>query len=261
MKIITLTKKNLIVICSAVLVVVVASCLVIKGISVTTSAQNKKLPIYCVQSDKKQVCLSFDAGWGNEDTEKLIEILGKYNVKATFFLVGQWVDKYPQSVKQLSAAGHSIQNHSDTHPYMTQLSRDNMQSQIEECNEKIKKLTGKKPILLRPPYGDYNNALIETLSEINMYGIQWDVDSLDWKDYDAQTIYNNVIPKVKSGSIILFHNAALHTPEALPMIIEELKKQGYSFAKIEDMIYKDNFHMDHAGMQISDVITTAKNTD
>ena len=257
MKIFTVTKKNLLMAGGIILCGLIISLGFIKGFSVATMSQKKLTPIYCVQTDKKVVCLSFDAGWGNEDTQKLIDILGKYNIKATFFLVGQWVDKYPDSTKALSDAGHSIQNHSNTHPYMTQLSAENMKNQVEECNKKIEKITGKKPLLLRPPYGDYNNTLVKTLEGMGMYSVQWDVDSLDWKDYDAQTIYNNVVPKVKPGSIILFHNAALHTPEALPKIIEELKKQGYSFMTIADLIYKTDYHIDGTGMQISDITNAA----
>ncbi|MGN0173444.1 MAG: polysaccharide deacetylase family protein, partial [Acutalibacteraceae bacterium] len=116
-----------------------------------------------------------DAPWGNEDTENLIEIFKKYNVKVTFFVVGEWVDKYPESVKALSDAGHEIMNHSNTHPHMPQLSIEKMTEEINACNDKIEKITGKRPTLFRAPYGDYDNNLIDVLSSLNMYCIQWDV--------------------------------------------------------------------------------------
>jgi peptidoglycan/xylan/chitin deacetylase (PgdA/CDA1 family) len=166
-------------------------------------------------------------------------------------VVGQWVDKYPESVKALSDAGNEVMNHSDTHPHMPTLSRDEMLKQITTCDEKIEKITGKKPILFRPPYGDYNNTLIETLESSGHYPIQWTVDSLDWKGISASQIQQRVIPKVKPGSIILFHNAALHTPEALPGIIENLQKQGYSLVPISQLIYKDNYTIDTQGIQHS----------
>lgn len=210
----------------------------------------RKIPIYCVDKEEKVVALSFDAAWGNEDTEDLIEILGKYNAKATFFIVGDWVDKFPHSVKALSDAGHSIQNHSNTHKHMPKLSREKMMEEIRECNKKIEAITGVKPHLFRPPYGDYNNELIEVLTEMNHYCIQWDVDSLDWKDRSAEQIRKRVVDRVQPGSIVLFHNAAKNTPAALPGILEDLQDKGYSFVLIEDLIYKDNFYIDHTGKQI-----------
>ncbi len=208
------------------------------------------LPIYGVQTDKKQIAISFDAAWGNEDTEDLINILKKYNIKATFFLVGQWVDNYPNSVKALATAGHSIQNHSNTHPHLTEIGIERARAEITDCNEKIEKLTGEAPTLIRPPYGDYNKDVVSMIENIGMYPIQWSVDSLDWMDITADEIYNNVVPKIKSGSIVLFHNAAKHTPEALPQIIEALQAQGYEFVLIKDLIYKDNYRIDANGIQI-----------
>lgn len=143
-----------------------------------TMAQKKDLPIYCVQKEEKICAISFDAAWGNEDTHTLIEILKKYNVKTTFFVVGGWVDKYPESVKELADAGHEIMNHSNTHPHMTKLSKDDMQKEVSECNDKIEKVTNKKPILFRPPYGDYNDSVVSAMRDIGMYTIQWDVDTL-----------------------------------------------------------------------------------
>lgn len=213
--------------------------------------ENRKLPIYCVQTDEKKIALSFDAAWGNDDTATLIDILARYNAKATFFVVGEWVDKYPESVKQLADAGHQVQNHSNNHPHMTKLSDEQMLSQLENCNNKIEAITGARPTLFRAPYGDYDNRVISTTESYGMKVIQWDVDSLDWKDSaTADSIAQRVISKVKPGSIVLFHNDADHTPEALPLILDTLSKQGYSFEFVSDLIYKDNYQIDHTGMQI-----------
>lgn len=173
MKLFIITKKHLML----ALCFVVAVAVAVIG-SVTISANTERLlPIYCVETEKKQIAISFDAAWGNDDTETLIKILKEYDVPATFFVVGAWVDKYPESVKQLHDAGHQIQNHSNTHPHMPQLSREQMKDEIESCNKKITNITGVTPTLLRPPYGDYDNALIETMQELNMYTIQWDVEA------------------------------------------------------------------------------------
>ena len=246
MKFFIVTKKQLML----ALCLLVGIAVVLVG-SVNIFASNERLlPIYCVETDKKQVAISFDAAWGNDDTGQLIDILGEYNVPATFFVVGAWVDKYPESVKQLSDAGHQIQNHSNTHPHLPQLSSGQIKDEIITCNEKIKAITGVEPTLLRPPYGDYDNTVIETMNELKMYTIQWDVDSLDWKDNATpQSIANRVTKKVKNGSIVLFHNDADHTPEALPTILKCLKDEGYEFVFISDLILKENYEIKHDGTQ------------
>ncbi len=187
--------------------------------------------------------------WGNEDTQTLIDILGKYNVKATFFLVGEWVEKFPESVKALSDAGHEIMNHSDSHPHMSKLSREQMKQEIEACNDRIEAITGVRPTLFRAPYGEYCDGLIEVLDELGMYCIQWDVDSLDWKDISSQEICRRVCSNVVPGSICLFHNAAKNTPAALPSLIEQLQEAGYRFVPISENIYKDDYQIDHTGRQ------------
>lgn len=246
MKFFIITKRQII---FAITMVLVLTALTV-GSTVTFADTNRKLPIYCVETDKKQIAISFDAAWGNDDTEDLIKILKEYDVPATFFVVGAWVDKYPESVKALADAGHQIQNHSNTHPHMPQLSKAQMRNEIESCNKKIESITGKCPTLLRPPYGDYDNALIEVMNELKMFTIQWDVDSLDWKDSATpENICQRVTSKVKNGSIVLFHNDAEHTPEALPTILKCLKDEGYEFVFIEDLILKKNYEIKHDGTQ------------
>ena len=148
-------------------------------ISVYLSSAERKLPIYCVEKEKPQVSISFDAAWGNEDTQQLLDILKKYNIKATFFMTGGWVEKYPEDVKNIAKAGHDLGNHSQNHKQMSQLSKEECVKEIQSVNDSVKKITGKTPILFRPPYGDYNNTLVESVKECNCYCIQWDVDTLD----------------------------------------------------------------------------------
>ncbi len=170
-------------------------------------------------------------------------------MKATFFLVGQWVDKYPESVKALADAGHEIENHSDTHPHLTQCSSEAIITELEGCNEKIKKITGKEPKLHRCPYGDYNDTVIRTVRSIGMEPIQWNVDSLDWKELSAPEITQRVLSNITGGRIVLFHNAALHTPEALPGIIEALQKDGYTLCSVSELIVQGDYTIDSAGTQ------------
>lgn len=220
---------------------------VLSPMAIRTSAAKRKLPIYCVQRDDKCVSLTFDAAWGNEDTQTLIDILGRYGVKATFFVVGDWVERYPESVKALSDAGHEIMSHSDGHEHFSKLSTEEIIGNLNRCNDKIEAITGVRPTLFRCPYGEYDDHVVEAVSSLGMYTIQWDVDSLDWKDYDAKTIYQRVSSGVGQGSIVLFHNAALHTPEALPEIIDQLLRNGYRIIPVSEMLLKEEYIMDHTG--------------
>ena len=255
MKVMTLRGKKILAVLVCVLAAAVALTAATQGIlAVQTSASKRALPIYNVKTEEKKVAISFDAAWGNEETQTLIDILAKYNVKTTFFVVGAWVDKYPDSVKALAAAGHEVCNHSNTHPHMPKLSATEMSAQVTECNNKIKSVTGVSPTLFRPPYGDYDNALVNTINGLHMYPIQWDVDSLDWKDPTPKQISDRVLQRVKPGSIVLFHNGAKNTPAALPTVLQTLQAQGYTIVPISQLIYKDNYTIDAAGMQMPNSI-------
>ena len=219
--------------------------------ALTTSASvgGRELPIYCVDTDEKKVALSFDAAWGNEDTARILEILKKNDVHVTFFMTGGWVDSYPEDVKALYEAGHDLGNHSENHKNMSQLSVEECKKEVQLVHDKVKEITGYDMFLFRPPYGDYDNEVITTVREMGYYPIQWDVDSLDWKDYDAKTIFKRVTENLQPGSIVLFHNAALHTPEALPSILEFMQQNGYTVVPIGQLIYTENYTIDHAGRQ------------
>lgn len=230
-------------------VLVVALIFLISGTPafISTAAAAKKLPIYCVQRDDKCVSLTFDAAWGNEDTQKLIDILASYNVKATFFVVGTWADRYPESVKALSDAGHEVMTHSDDHAHFSRLSSAQIRTDIEQSCDRIEAITGVRPTLFRCPYGEYDDHVIQTLTDMGMKTIQWDVDSLDWKELSAAEITQRVKSGVKSGSIVLFHNAAKHTPEALPSVIEHLLQNGYTIVPVSELLLQGDFEMDHTG--------------
>lgn len=216
---------------------------------VGVSASARQLPVYSVQRDDKVVALSFDAAWGNEDTQLLIDILGKYKVSSTFFVVGDWVDKYPESVKALSDAGHEVMNHSSHHAHFSKLSEAEIVSDITACNEKIAAVTGVTPTLFRCPYGEYDDHVISSIKSMGMTAVQWDVDSLDWKGISADEIERRVLDKVRPGSIVLFHNAAENTPEALPTIIESLLADGYTIVPISKILLSGETIIDNTGRQ------------
>ena len=162
----------------AAVVVIAASLLAVASPAAMTAANTRLLPIYSVERDQKMVALSFDAAWGNEDTQTLIDILGKYDVKATFFVVGAWVDKYPESVKALSDAGHEVMNHSNDHAHFNALSADEIAKNINACSDKIEAVTGVRPTLFRPPYGEYDDHVIAAVRALGVEPIQWDVEAL-----------------------------------------------------------------------------------
>ena len=212
--------------------------------------QKKELPIYYVDINEKKISISFDAAWGDQYTKDILDTLDKYNVKTTFFLVEFWADKYPEMVKEIHNRGHEIGNHSANHPYMSRLSSGQIVEELKKTEDKIKGLTGQKTILFRPPFGDYNDRLIRTCRENGYYVIQWDVDSLDWKELGVQPVVDRVVNNVKNGSIVLFHNNAKYVTQYLPIVLEKLQKEGYKIVPISQLIYKDNFYMDSTGKQI-----------
>ena len=214
------------------------------------SKSGKKLPIYCVQNDNKQIAISFDAAWGSDKTQQILDILKEQDIPATFFLVGMWVDKNQDLVKSIHAQGLEIGTHSNTHPDFTKLSTQQMSLELTTSVNKIESLTGQKVKLFRAPYGAYNNDVIRVAESQNLQTIQWDVDSLDWKGIDKNKIASNILTKVSSGSIILCHNNADHIVEALPAVISSLKARGYKFVRISDLLLKGDYNIDVTGRQV-----------
>lgn len=209
----------------------------------------RKVPIYNVDTEKKQVAISFDAAWGADKTAGIVEILKEYNANATFFLVGFWTEKFPDMVKLIHESGLEIGTHSNTHPDMAKLSGEQMKLELEQSIAKIKNVVDVDVQLFRAPFGSYNNTLLDTATSLGLRTIQWDVDSLDWKGLSGAEITKRILNGVKNGSIILCHNNSDHILDALPIVLDRLKNQGYTVSCIGDLIYKDNFIIDRAGVQ------------
>lgn len=210
----------------------------------------RKIPIYNVKTEEKVVAISFDAAWGADKTEKIMEILKEYNANATFFLVGFWVENFPEITKKISENGFEIGTHSNTHPDMAKLSEEQIRLELETSINTIKSVTNKDVNLFRAPYGSYNDTLLNTCESLNLKTIQWDVDSLDWKGISAVDITTRILNKVYNGSIILCHNNSDNILEALPMVLDRLQKRGYKITCVGDIIYEDNYYINHAGTQI-----------
>ncbi len=211
----------------------------------------RKVPIYNVQTQEKRVAISFDAAWGADKTEKIIQLLNEYHVKATFFLVGFWVAEYPEMVKLISQNGLEIGTHSNTHPDMAKLSADQVREELSTSINKIKAVVDVNVGLFRAPFGSYNNTVLTVAEEMNLQTIQWDVDSLDWKGLSGAEISKRILNRVKSGSIILCHNNSDHILDALPIVLDRLKNQGYTVGCVGDLVYKQDYTIDRAGVQKS----------
>ena len=237
---------------AALLVVVVLLAVSING---STSAQvffgyaPRKVPIYSVDTSEKQVAISFDAAWGADKTEEILEILDEFDVNATFFLVGFWVDDYTDMVKKIDEAGCEIGTHSNTHPDMVKLDIESVSEELSTSVSKIEAVTGKKVTLFRAPFGSYNNQLLEVAESMNLKTIQWDVDTLDWKGLSASEINSRVLSKVQNGSIILMHNNSDHVLDGLRLILTTLKNKGYQIGSIGELVYADNYTVDRNGVQ------------
>ena len=223
-------------------------------VSVSSNVNGRELPIYSVETDEKKVALSFDSAWGSDSTRTILEILKKYNIHATFFVTGEWAENYPEDVKAIYHAGHDLGNHSESHRDMTTLSEEEQEQELMSVHRKIKEVTGVEMNLFRPPYGDYDDSVIKMATKNGYYSIQWSVDSLDWKDYGADSIVSTVLDnkELQNGAIILCHNGAKYTADALERLIIGLQKKGYEIVPVSELIYKKDYHMDVAGRQIQD---------
>ncbi|WP_373899055.1 polysaccharide deacetylase family sporulation protein PdaB [Haloimpatiens sp. FM7315] len=216
----------------------------------TFNVGERKLPIYNVDTKDKKIAITFDCGWDEDKTKEILEVLDKHNVKATFFLVGAWIDDFEKDTKLIYEKGHEIGNHSNMHPNMSRVSKERIIKEIEITDGKIMKITGALPKLFRCPSGDYNDLVVQVVEDSNHYCIQWDVDSIDWKGEGEEIEYNRVIKKTKPGSIILFHTNGKYTPKNLSKIIKKFQDEGYKFVKVSDLIYKEDFYIDSTGKQI-----------
>ena len=238
---------------TVVLLFFVASTLNKKDEIVETSAGAERLlPIYNVKTEEKKIAFTMNCDWNADDIDSILETLEKNNVKITFFMVGEWIDKYPEAVKKINEAGHEIANHSDTHKHVNNLSYEDNVKEIQSANEKIKNITGKDNKLYRAPYGEYNNTVIKAAKDNGYIPIQWNLDTLDYTGITGEEMWKRIDGKLKEGDIILSHNGTEHTAEALDMLIKNIKEKGFEIVKVSDLIYHDNYKIDINGTQIKD---------
>lgn len=278
MKIFVLTKKNLLIAAAVIVVIILVAVLAIIGgngdkpaevmatpepDSPTAGMQDvdsyevavfaglmKELPVYSVSRDDKKIALTVDAAWADDKTDFILSTLDKYGIKATFFLCGFWAEEYPEKVKAIDAAGHQIGNHSETHPHMNKLDSEQILNELKKYDDLIESIIGKRSTIFRAPYGEYNDNVVKTVRSAGYEVIQWDVDTIDWKEErSAETILNWVLPKIQPGSIILCHNNGFKIEHYLPTLIETALSDGYEFVTIDELLLDGNTIIDVNGVQ------------
>ena len=218
--------------------------------AIPTSATEKYLPIYNVQTEENKIAFTMNCAWNADDIDSILETLENNDVHITFFMVGDWVDKYPEAVKKINEAGHEIGSHSNTHSHVNKLSAEKNLEEINLSVAKIQKITGQKTNIYRAPYGEYNNTVIKTAEENGYYTIQWNLDTLDYKGLTGEQMWNRLKNKLENGAIILSHNGTKHTADSLDMLIKNIKSKGYEIITVSQLIYKDNYIINGNGTQI-----------
>lgn len=221
-------------------------------VSISNNVNGREMPICSVETEEKRAALTFDVAWGTEDLEQILDILKEREVRASFFLTGEWVSKHPEGVKAIYEGGHDLGNHSETHRNFKPLPQEEKQAEILGVHRKAKELTGADMILFRPPYGDYDDEVIRSAEEEGYYTILWNVDSMDWKDYGAEAIVRTVLehPQLGNGSILRFHCGTKYTADALGEVLDGLAADGYELVPVSELIYREDYHMDVNGRQI-----------
>lgn len=262
----TTSRKKLLRTIIIVLAVLTVAAMIIMAVAKGSKvvAADKKVPIYAVSRADNYIAVTFDCAWGNSNTDLLLSLLKDANATATFFVTGEFCDKYPEDVRKMYQAGHEIGNHSDLHPHIEGININDLIEDTRECSRKIKMITGEEPKIYRAPYGEYDDNTVSTIEGMGMKMIQWSVDSIDWQEPNADTIIERVVSKTESGSILLFHNDLENTAQALPDVLTKLKQKGFTFVKVSDLVYFDSYHIDGSGVQIYDasaLLPAAKYSD
>ena len=242
-------RRRLLQIAAAVAFAFLLALLLSRSAALPATASARLLPVYEVDTPEQAVAISFDASWGAEHTEEILDILDRYGVKTTFFLVNLWLEDYPEMAKEIAARGHEIGLHSATHPDMAGLSREQIERELADNYAMIEQTTGCTPALFRPPYGSYNDTVITAARDAGFTSVQWSVDSLDWQDLSAEEIFRRVTKDVHAGDIVLFHNNGLHTAEALPQILDYLQQQGLQAVPVSRLLWQEDWYVDVNGVQ------------
>lgn len=234
---------------AALAVVLVGYVSMREGASLMTAVATRELPVYNVDTEEKVLSISFDAAWGRANTEGILDILDQYDVKTTFFLVGFWAEEHPDLVQELVSRGHEIGNHSATHPHMSQLNAAQIREELRRTSDLVESITGTPTTLFRPPYGEYDDEVVRVSREEGYECVQWNVDSLDWKNLGTENMVRQCTRSVNPGDIVLFHNDSKYILEALPQILEYYRQEGYRIIPVSQLLLQGDTWLDHTGKQ------------
>ena len=207
----------------------------------------RNIPVYSVETDDNKVALTFNCAWNADDIDEILKLLEKYNAKCTFFIVGQWAEKYPDKVEKIYKSGHEIGEHSYNHKDYTKLSGAEITNDIKKTADVLKEITGEWPGLVRVPSGAYNNTAVSVIEKNGYTPVQWSVDSIDYdKNSGCEDIFRRATSKTHAGDIILMHNGTENTAVALPRILDSLCGR-FELVTVSELIPDGNFVVDNAG--------------
>lgn len=192
-------------------------------------------PIYQGNSGEKAVGITVNVDWGEEYIPQMLKSFKENQAEVTFFVSGKWAEKNPELLKEMKAAGHSIQNHGYKHLHFNNISAEEASEQIRKAEEIINKTVGEKPRFFAPPYGEYNQQLLNVVAALDYELIMWSIDTIDWQRPDPATIVKRVSNKLHNDAIILMHPTD-PTVKALPAILEKIKQDGYKMLTIDKII-------------------------
>ncbi|HHV19559.1 MAG TPA: polysaccharide deacetylase family protein [Thermoanaerobacterales bacterium] len=229
---IKLSKKTL---SLAVYFVLIVSWVLFKTPSFDIQTFGKYKPIYEGRKDKKIIAFTCNVAWGNEYIPPLLKVFSEKNVKATFFIEGRWAEKFPDLLKLIYNKGHEIGNHGYSHAHHGQLSYEDNFNEIKKTEMVIQEITGEKPTLFAPPYGEFSELTVKAVNSMNYRLIMWTIDTIDWKKPGVEYIVNKILENAGNGKIILMHPTE-DTVRAMPTIIENLHRQGFKITTVSELL-------------------------
>lgn len=219
-----------------------------KALNVFNSTDGRQLPVYSVERNDNKIALTFDCAWNDDDIDSILQTLKDNQCSAAFFVTGDFVEKYPDSVKKIHNAGHIVGNHSYNHADYSKMSAADIQEDMRKADECIRKVCAEVPLYIRMPSGAYNDNAVEAAESAGKICVQWSVDSLDYKDNATEQSILSRLAKTDNGDIILMHNGTELTAKLLPKILKGLKK-SYDFVSLDELIYRENFTVGADGRQ------------
>ncbi len=218
--------------------------------AVITTVSGRLVPVYFVATTENRVAFTFEGGFGRDRTAEILRVLKEHEVTATFFLSGKWVADHPLAARQIASDGHDLGNYTYSVPRPNSLLASELKRELETAHKVIEEVSGRAPKVFRPPYGEYSNKVIEAARDLGYETVVWSIDSLDWRGAPAADVKARVLGKAHKGAIIRFHVTGAHTVEALPLIIPELKKQGYAIVPLSALLLEGRYYIHpHTGEQ------------